>query len=320
MRRLLGHPRTGFVVLGLGVLWLAFVPLLRWYVVPRVELTPIAVNTTTVSSGPGTYFDSTTLTTKGPVTMTATSHVISDSAEGEETGYAVWNISTTVDTPETLRRHDPRASLGWTLQRWVGDRRTDLPVHCCGESPVFTGNVYLKFPFGVTKGSYDYWNSAAGKAFPIHFTGIETIEGHQFYRFDGTVPPTRIGTRQIPGRLLGEPNVPGLVTAQQYYSDADTEILVDPMSGIPVGGTQHPLTTFRLPGSTTDRLTVLSATFTTQPASERALLAQIDSTDRQLRLIQDVLPVNALRLGGTQLLLGVALLVRTARRARKDPS
>src|SRR5207248_398378 len=147
IRRLLGHPVTGFIVLGVGVFSLALVPLIHWYLVPRLELTPLGEETTSVSTGPGTYFDANTLSVRGPVTMTVTTHIVGDVAAGQATGYAVWNISTTVDTPDSLPLHDPRFSLDWILQRWVADRRTNQPVNCCGVDPKFDSNIHLPFPF-----------------------------------------------------------------------------------------------------------------------------------------------------------------------------
>lgn len=308
LRGLLTHPVTGCLLLGAGVLSLAVVPLVHWYVLPRVELIPFAQDATSISTGKGDYFDANSLSLKGPVTLTVTTHVVGDAAAGQRSGDAVWNVSTTVDTPDTLKLHDPRFSLDWTLEKWVADRRTDLPVHCCGESPVFDGNVYLKFPFGVPDYQYDFWDPKARQAFPIRRIGVTVVDGHRLYRFDGVVPPTRIGSVQVPGALVGQPDVPGLIQVDEYYSDSDSEILVDPMSGIPVGGSQSPKTTFRLPGSATDRLTVLDATFTSEPASERTVLGLVDSTDRQLRMVQRTLPLMGLLGGSALAALGAALL------------
>lgn len=305
---LLTHPVTGCAVLGAGVLSLAVVPLVHWYVLPRVELIPFAQDATSISTGQGDYFDANSLSLKGPVTLTVTTHVVGDAAAGQRSGDAVWNVSTTVDTPDTLKLHDPRFSLDWTLEKWVADRRTDLPVHCCGESPSFDGNVYLKFPFGVPDNEYELWDPKARQAFPIRRTGVITVDGHQLYRFDGVVPPVRIGSVQVPGALVGQPDVPGLMQVDEYYSDSDSEILVDPMSGIPVGGSQSPKTTFRVPGSATDRLTVLDATFTSEPASERAVLDLVDGTDRQLRMVQKTLPLMGLLGGATLAALGASML------------
>lgn len=308
---------TGLVAVGLGVAAIALVPLIRWYVLPNVELIPLATDTTVISTGNATYFDANTLSVKGPVPLTVTTHVISDVAAGKASGNAVWNISTTVDTPDTVKLRDPRYSLEWTLERWVADRRTGLPVHCCGEKPTFDGNVYVKFPFGVAKGDYDLWNPRAKHAYPVHFTGVVTVSGHQLYRFDGPVPVTEMNSLQVPGQLVGLPSSAGMVTVHQYYRDSDSEVLVDPISGVVVSATQHPTVTFRLSGSDEDRLTVLSATFAAEPASVRSVLDLVDSTDRELALIQDTVPMVALWVGPSLVVLGVVQLVFALRAARR---
>lgn len=315
VRRLPARPVTGFIVLGVGVLCLALVPLLHWYVLPRVEVLPLDENTTSVSTGQGKYFDQNTLRITGPVQITVTTHIVGDVAAGQATGYAVWNISTTVDTPKSLQQRDPRQSLVWTLERWVGDRSTDQPVNCCGASPHFTGNAYVKFPFNLTQGTYDFWSPLAKQAFPVRYTGDVTVAGLRLYRFQGTVPPTRIGGTQVPGTLIGLSST-AMTNVDEYYRDTDTEIDVDPVSGIPVVTVQHVVTTLRLPGSDTDRLTVLASTFSTSQASRDSLVALVRSTDDKLDLVRRTLP-TVLLTGGSALVVAGAVLVVVALRRRR---
>ncbi len=121
------------VLLGLGVFLLVLAPMLAWYVAPRAQRTPVDVDVTTVFTGTGSYFDTGTLRTKNRQKITITRHVLGDVAESERSGRAVWDVSTTVDTPVTLELKDPRKAFQWTLERWVTDRRTNAPVHCCKE-------------------------------------------------------------------------------------------------------------------------------------------------------------------------------------------
>lgn len=311
------RPAAGFIVLGAGVLLLALVPLLHWYVLPRVEVLPLDENATSVSTGQGRYFDSAKLQLAGPVPLTITTHVIGDVAAGRASGYAVWNISTTVDTPDTLRKQDPRQSLDWTLERWVGNRSTDQPVNCCGASTRFTGDAYVKFPFDVTRTTYDYWNPKAKNAYPVRYAGTVDVDGLLLYRFTGTVPATKIGTVQVPGHLVGL-TTNSAVTVDEYYRDVGTEVDVDPTSGIPVVTAQHPVTTFRLPGSGVDRLTVLDAHFTTDRASKDALVALVRSTDDKLRLVRHTLPVAGLVGGSVLVVLGGLLVAAAVVRSRRS--
>ena len=316
VRRLPARPVTGFIVLGVGLLCLALVPLLRWYVLPRVEVLPLDENTTAVSTGEGTYFDANSLKIAGPVLLTVTTHVVGDVAAGQASGYAVWNISTTVDTPDTIRKQDPRQSIDWVLERWVGDRSTDRPVNCCGASAHFAGDAYIKFPFNVGKQTYTYWNPKAGHAFPVHYTGTVNVAGLSLYRYQGTVPPTKISSTQVPGTLVGLSD-PAMTNVDIYYQDKGSEIDVDPASGIPVVTVQHAVTTFRLPGSSTDRLTLLAATFRTAKTSEDSLVSLVRDTDAKLNLVQSTLPTVLLISGSVLVVLGALLVAVAVRRSRR---
>jgi hypothetical protein len=309
LTRTLRRPVIAFLIFGLGVLCLVLVPLVHWYVLPRVEVAPIDSDVTDVSSGPGTYFDSNSLKTVGPVPLTVTRHLVGDVAASQANGVSVWNVSTRVDTATTIKWNDPRLSLSWTVQRWVFDPHTTDPVHCCGETPRFTGNAYLKFPFDLTKGGYEYWDPDARRSFPVHYVGERTVQGHLLYRFDGTLPPTRTTSTDVPGFLVGMPEHQGLVHVDEYFSDNATEVLVDPMSGVPVTGSQHPRITLRLPGGSADLATVFSAHFTSTPASVTTVLGVVDAADQKLRLVEDILPDTCLLLGSICAAIGAALLV-----------
>jgi hypothetical protein len=314
-----------FVVLGLGVFNFALAALIHLYVLPRVELMPLDAQTASVSSGSGSYFDMNTLSVKGPVAMTVTTHIVGDVAAGAATGYAVWNISTRIDTPETLPLADPRAAYSWNLQRVVSERHTGAIVNCCEANPpvhIDVHNlpypfVYLQFPYGVEKTTYDYWNPQLGKAFPVHFVDTAMMDGHELYRFAGTVPATTIGTQSVPGQLIGLPAEHGLLQVNTTYRDDGIEMLVDPTTGAAVRTSQHPITTFRLPGSSVDRLTVLAASFSTEQDSQRALLKLAVDGDEQLLLVQDTLPTAMLWAGPVLILAGAGLVVRSARRSKR---
>lgn len=148
-------------LLGVGVFLLAFVPLLTWYVGPRVKLTLTNIDVTSVMTGRGSYFDADSVTTVHGRTITLTRRILGDVHAGAAHNAAVWDISTTIDTPKTLPLQDPRRSLDWTVERWVGDRSTNMPVHCCGETPAFDTDAFLKFPFDVRKETYRWWDSTS---------------------------------------------------------------------------------------------------------------------------------------------------------------
>ena len=318
LRNLSRHPLTGFILVVVGVFCLTLAPLVPWYVLPRLEQTPENIDTTNETIATGRVFDGTGL--KGPIQFTISTTLVGRVDAGQPPGVAVWDLSTQVDTPDTVNLHDPRYAMSWLTERLVFDRHTNEPVHCCGETPVHQGNAFLKFPFNVAQGTYQYWNPQVRKAFPVSYAGSVTLEGHTLYRFTGTVPPTKSGTLDLPGSLIGLPQEPGMVHTDEYYADTGDVLLIDPLSGSPVSVTQHPVTTVRLPGGTKDLLTLSTLTVAPTADSVHTLLQQAISGDSELTLIQSDAPIGLLVLGFVVTVLGVVQLILGQRRARRAPS
>ncbi len=303
------------VLLGLGAFLLVLAPMLAWYVAPRAQRTPVDVDVTTVFTGTGSYFDTGTLRTKNRQKITVTRHVLGDVAESERSGRAVWDVSTTVDTPVTLELKDPRKAFQWTLERWVTDRRTNAPVHCCKEAPTrFEGDAYLKFPFDVQRRTYRWWDNTLGAAVPLRFAGTKHVQGYEGYRFTGTVAPTRTGSRQVPGRLVGRP-AQGQVQAEEWYANSGIEMVVEPRTGRIINASISPHKTLRAPGARTDAVTLLRGSgleFT--PATQRRQVALADADSTRLKTVGETAPLAAAVAGGGLTLFGVVLVVRGRRR------
>ncbi|MGI5468567.1 DUF3068 domain-containing protein [Streptomyces sp. CA-132043] len=304
-------------LLGSGVFLLVLAAMLAWYVAPRAARTPVDVDVTTVFTGTGRYFETADLETrKGRITVTR--HVLGDVAASERSGQAVWDVSTTVDTPRTLRLKDPRKSLLWTTARWVSDRRTNEPVHCCGESPAhYEGEAYLKFPFDVQRRTYRWWDDTLQAAVPLEYAGKRRVAGYEGYAFTGSVPPARTGSRQVPGKLVGRPKQPQ-IQAEEWYSNAGIELVVDRRTGRIIDAVISPRRTLRVPGGQRDVVTLLDGRrlrFT--PAARRAQVALADADATKLRLAGETVPPWTAGAGGVLALAG-AVLVAIGRRPRPD--
>ncbi|MEU2364448.1 DUF3068 domain-containing protein [Streptomyces noursei] len=298
-------------LLGAGVFLLVLAPLLAWYVTPRAAVTPVAVDVTTVFTGTGSYFDTGALATRDRQRITVTRHVLGDVAASGRSGRAVWDVSTTVDTPATLPLADPRRSFQWTTGRWVTDRRSNAPVHCCGEGPTrFDGDAYLKFPFAVQKKTYRWWDDTLGAAVPLRFAGTVQLSGITGYRFAGTVPATRTGTRQVPGRLVGRPGQ-GQIQAEEWYANTGIGLVVEERTGRIVDASISPVKTLRAPGARRDAVVLLRArglAFT--PATRRAQVALARADGAKLVLVGRTLPVTAGAAGGVLAVAGGLLVAR----------
>ncbi|MFJ8538926.1 DUF3068 domain-containing protein [Streptomyces sp. NPDC093591] len=303
------------ILLGLGVFTLVLGQLLDRYVEPRVKRTPVDVATDSVLTGTGSYFDTGALQTVHGKRITITRRIVGDVAAAERTGNAVWNVSTQIDTPTTLPLRDPRRSFQWTTERWVTDRRSNLPVHCCGEQPSFRGDAYLKFPFDVQKRTYQWWDGVLGGAVPLKFSGTEKVLGHEGYRFTGAVAPRRTGvTREVPGSLVGRPKQ-RQVAAEQWYANAGIELVVEQRTGRIMNARLAPRITLRAPGASSDAVTLLASDrveFT--EATRRTQVAQTARDSRRLEVLGETAPTLATVAGGVLMAAGVAFLVGGRRR------
>ncbi|MER6910074.1 DUF3068 domain-containing protein [Streptomyces sp. NPDC000594] len=296
---------VSLVLLGIGTFLLVLAAMLVWYVEPRAQRTPIDTDVTTVFTGQGSYFDARKVKTVEETKLTITRKVRGDVADSEESGRAVWDVSTSVDTDGTLPASDPHDSFQWTVERWVTDRRTNAPVHCCEESPRFEGEAYLKFPFNVERRAYRWWDSTLGATVELRFKNRTKVQGHEGYLFTGTVDPVRTGTRQVPGVLVGQPER-GQVLAEEWYANHGIELVADQRTGRILFAAIGPKKTLRAPGADSGENEVVlleseRIAFTEETQKKQVALAKADN--RKLQLVGVTVPVGA---GGLGLLLAAA--------------
>ncbi|MEV5610517.1 DUF3068 domain-containing protein [Streptomyces sp. NPDC052225] len=298
------------VSLGLGTFLLVLAGLLAWYVEPRAERTPIDIDTTTVFTGTGSYFDTDKIETVEGERLTITRQVRGDVAASDRSGRAVWDVVTSVDTAKSLPAADPHDALQWTQERWVTDRRTNAPVHCCGEEPTFEGEAYLKFPFGVEKRTYTWWDNTLGATVPLRFSGTTKIQGYEGYRFTGTVAPARTGSRLVPGTIVGQPKK-GQVLAEEWYANHGIELVVDRRTGRVLYAAIGPRKTLRAPGKTKDAAVLLdSRKIAFTPKTQREQVATARDDNDRLTLLGTTLPIGAGALGVLLVAAGIVFVVR----------
>lgn len=301
------------VLLGLGTFLLVLAPMLAWYVEPRAAVNPIDIDTTAVYTGTGAYFDASEVQTVFDQRITITQQVRGDVADSEHSGRAVWDVTTTVDTDKTLPAADPHDALEFFPNRWVTDRKTNRPVHCCQENPYFAGDAYLKFPFDVQKHAYRWWDNSLGAPITLTYRGTKKVQGYTGYRFTGTVAPTKIGTRLVPGGIVDRPGS-SQVLAEEWYSNHGIELVVDQRTGRVLYAQVGPRRTLRAPGSTYDSVLLLDAdklAFTPATQKDQVKLAKKESG--QLRMVGQTLPVGTGVLGFVLAAAGVVLVVRGRR-------
>jgi hypothetical protein len=303
------------ILLGLGTFLLVLAPLLAWYVAPRAAVNPIDIDQTAVYRGTGSVFDTEELETVPGQRITVTQRVRADVEDSERSGRAaVWDVTTTVDTDKSLPAADPHDALEFVPHRWVMDRKTTKPVHCCGEKPYIEGEAYLKFPFGVERRSYQWWDNSLGSTVTLRYQGTKKVQGYTGYRFTGTVAPAKVGTRLVPGTIVDEPDRPQ-VLAEEWYSNHGIELVVDQRTGRVVYAQVGPKRTLRAPGAKKDAVVLLDSqkiAFTTATQKDAVRLAKRDSG--QLRAVGETLPIGAAVAGFVLAAVGGVLVVRGRRR------
>ncbi|MGW0913847.1 DUF3068 domain-containing protein [Streptomyces sp. NPDC002784] len=302
------------ILLGLGTFLLVLAPMLAWYVEPRAAVNPIDIDTTAVYKGTGSVFDTEKIETVPDRTITVTQRVRGNVAESEQSGNAVWDVITTVDTDKSLPAEDPHDALDYVPHRWVMDRKTTRPVHCCEEKPYIEGEAYLKFPFDVQKRDYRWWDNTLGETITMSYRGTKKVQGYTGYRFTGSVPATKTGTRLVPGRLvdLDTPQV----LAEEWYANHGVELVVDQATGRVLYARTGPRRTLRAPGGEKDAAVLLDSrkiAFTTETQKEAVSQAEDDSG--RLRLVGRTLPIGAGVVGFVLAAAGGVLVVR----GRRDP-
>lgn len=303
------------ILLGLGTFLLVLAPLLAWYVTPRAALNPINIDQTAVYRGTGNVFDTEQVKTVPDQRITVTQRVRGNVEDSERSdGAAVWDVTTTVDTDKSLPAADPHDALEFVPHRWVMDRKTTRPVHCCGEKPYIEGEAYLKFPFDVQRRSYQWWDNSLGSTVTLHYQGTKKVQGYTGYRFTGTVAPAKVGTRLVPGTIVDEPDRPQ-VLAEEWYSNHGIELVVDQRTGQVVYAQVGPKRTLRAPGAKKDAVVLLDSrkiAFTTATQKDAVRLAKRDSG--QLRAVGETLPIGAAVAGFVLAAVGGVLVVRGRRR------
>ncbi|MCT9084503.1 DUF3068 domain-containing protein [Streptomyces fulvoviolaceus] len=303
------------ILLGLGTFLLVLAPLLAWYVTPRAAVNPIDIDQTAVYRGTGSVFDTEELETVPDQRITVTQRVRANVEDSERSGRAaVWDVTTTVDTDKSLPAADPHDALEFTPHRWVMDRKTTKPVHCCGEKPYIEGEAYLKFPFDVQRRSYQWWDNTLGSTVTLRYRGTEKVQGYTGYRFTGTVAPSKVGTRLVPGSIVGQDSRPQ-VLAEEWYSNHGIELIVDQRTGRVVYAQVGPKRTLRAPGAKKDAVVLLDSrkiAFTTATQKEAVRLAKRDSG--QLRAVSETLPIGAAVAGFVLVVVGGALVAKGRRR------
>jgi hypothetical protein len=292
-----------YILIVLGFFFIFAAPLLRFYALPRIEKVPLDIYSKDVAAGTGSYFSTnlSVLATVGPVPLRNIGVSIGRPDEGSKSVVVIDRSSVTQDMSNNA------ATIDAGKDRYVFDRVTGVPVHCCGEAPRHEG-LTLKFPFNTRKQTYPFWDGTAGRAFPAAYQGERVVDGIKVYDFVQRIGPIDIGTVDVPGKLAGAPDE-RTVTAPIRYTST-TRVSVEPSTGAILVGDQQAERDLVSPSDGHVILVLAKTDLGSTPADIQQTADRIKSNVLQLTAVRSWLPIGGPVVGIALVIGGLLLLPR----------
>ncbi|MDQ7803710.1 DUF3068 domain-containing protein [Amycolatopsis sp. A133] len=337
----------GLILLALGVFAVAGAALLPTYVYPKLAKVPLDQDSTSVLEGTASKVLAVTDDGSGPVTeirenrrLTATARVQANFARPEmhqDTDYAVWLLAVQVKDDadgtvlsaskrqvcfdrRTSEGYDPRGAADPKCTRessYVTDLKEKADKE--GEKPPEENDykaqpgLNFKFPFGTEQKDYPVYDDNTGQAVTARFTGTETVNGIETYKFVQNIPDTKLETKQVPGSLVGATG--SSVDADLYYRGVNT-MWVEPVTGVEVKQQQQQHQELR--PATGSPTVVFDGTLTYNGKTIAQMVDQIDENKGKLEFLSSTGPLW-LGIGGGVLIV-VALYLLLRRRPAAPPA
>lgn len=316
-----------FIILGLGVFAVAAGLLLRLYAYPRLAKIPHDVNELSVAGGDGitalVYMkngDTYTPEIREDLSLTSTTHVTGNlrAEEVVEDG----DVTVWVEASKVVVDGEPDTTVNGSLRSLCLDRYTGEAVTPCenqfyedvaGEritgvrGSLLQPGLNFKFPFATEQRDYRWFDTNLKKALPIRYSGEEEIQGLATYKFTQVIPPTKVEERDVPGALVGQPDVP-TVRAELYY-EATRTLYVEPVTGAVVAGGEDGKQELRADGQAT---TVFDGELNLTDETVAANVAAADENVGSL-WVMTVLPIILWIVGGLLIVASIVLMATGGR-------
>ena len=295
--------RVGLVLAGLGTCLIVFAVLMPTWVSSKVLKFPLnEYATATLTASNASYFSPAKLTELTGVNMEAT-YTIKGNAAAGSSSTAVWN--------QFIYVYDQTNKLPFqTMTRTMAfDRRTAQLINCCGanvngdSSVKQSGIVGYVFPIGTQQQTYDVFDTNLNKPMPFDYSGTNTVNGIQAYRFVEVVAPTQNGTQVVPGSLVNMTQAS--VVLPQYYEMRLT-YWIDPDTGALLNATEHETLTLHN-SQGVPALLLFDANLVMTPASVNGLVALDNSQRSKMTLVTTILPLVTGIVGAILLIVGILL-------------
>ncbi|MEO3813714.1 DUF3068 domain-containing protein [Sphaerisporangium sp. B11E5] len=300
---------TGVVLIAIGAFLVTLAPLVRFYAAGKLIAAPAdQYGITKLRADNAQYFSTGDLKVlTGNLDITVTTRGDVEAAKGDD---VVWDEFTAVNDVTNNKQ-----GISYAQRRSAFNKYTGAGVNCCGanveKEPVqLTGQIYL-FPFSTEKKTYPVFNSSTRKAFDAKFVGEDTVNGVPVYKFEQTIPPTKIQTLTAPASVLGMTQ-PGDVQVDRWY-DGTVTYWVEPASGTPVQQEQRRHEVLKTQDGV-ERSVAFVATARYTPESVNELVAKATDAKGQINTLKVTVPLALLAVGLLFILAGALLAARRPRR------
>lgn len=341
---------VSFLLVGTGVFGLVLAVLLPTWIHDRIAVVPLDRDTTATLTGRALKALVVTDRGEGPkpeirenVDLTVTAHVQANFSRPEMyqgSPVAVWleAIQMRDAADDTLifasKRQvcfnrddatgfDPRlagseadCALDASFLAEPSERGPSTPGQPAEEVRVPRGQMgqNFKYPYGVTPGEYSVHDPYLRRPVTAEYSGTEVFNGVRVYRFDLRSEPTQLGTRPVPGALLGLPEE--TVNAEHLHQN-NVIHWVEPTTGVIVNQRQSMRQELRAPDQPGGTV-VFDGTFGYDDATIDAALAEALALRDGLRFLTSTGPIIFGVGGGLLTTIGVLLIIRRHRRDRAE--
>ncbi|GAB1511427.1 PorA family protein [Actinophytocola sp. KF-1] len=323
-----------FVILGLGVFAVVAGLLLRLWAYPSLAKIPHDVDQLSVAHGDGitalVYVpngDTATPEIRENLSLISTTKVTGNlrAEEVVEDG----DVTVWVEAAEVRTDDADGLVVNASLRSLCLDRYTGEAVAPCenqfyedaeGERVVGERNEVLqpglnfKFPFDTEKRDYQWFDTTLKKTVPANYVGEEEVKGLPVYKFVQTIPPTMVNELDVPGSLVGQPDVP-TVHAELYYEAVRT-LYVEPTTGAVVNGSEDGKQELRADGRST---AVFDGKLAMTDETVSGYVADAEDNVSRLWLMTG-LPVILWIVGGVLIVVSIAMLALGRRGKHSRPA
>jgi len=317
---------VGFVLLGLGVFAVALGLLLRFWAYPQLAKAPLDTKSLSVAEGDGitalvidTVNGAPQPEIRNNLSLKSTTYVTGDLTKPEvETD---GDVAVYVEATKTVDEGSD-ITINASVRELCFDRFSGEAVAPCEgqyieveegkrlkptkRDVVQQPGLSFKFPFGVEQQDYRFFDLQLKDDVKARYDGEDTVQGLDVYRFVMEVKTAKVGEREVPGSLIGQPDEPS-VDADLYYTGKRT-LWVEPVTGVIVLGQQEMTQELVAPGEEPGEGTVVfDGTLRLNDKTVNDFVNKAEDGKSQLQLLT-FWPIVMWIVGGLLIAAGLLLL------------